>query len=97
MENNNFPQEIKDAMALESLANECSVLMAVLCDKMGLKKRGVTQVEFCERFTEIQTKSLDAMKFLSENFILPKEIKQRKKRESKVVSMKDSVEDISDY
>lgn len=77
-------EEMKTKLAVINKANECSVLMTLLCEKMGLVPTNTTHVVFVERFAELQTKSLEYQKELQEIYISTTQTKQRKKRVSKV-------------
>lgn len=86
-QNKELPQEIlKENLKKVSLANECSVLMTLLCEKMGLNPQETTHQEFIQKFAGIQTDSLEAEKQLNELYLLGREVmKPKKKRTKKVV------------
>jgi len=67
-------------------ANECSVLMSVLCEKLGLKPSETTHQSFVESFSQLQNASLEAQKELQQKFIAtPIPQKMRKTRQLKNV------------
>lgn len=67
-------------------ANECSVLMSVLCEKMGLTPSTTTHQTFIQSFSDLQKASLEAQKELQEKFIsTPVPQKMRKTRQLKNV------------
>lgn len=78
---------IADAIKKVNIANDTSVLMSVICEKLGLKSEGLTHAEFVEAFTTAQTESLAAQKYLQEKFLVaPVPEKLRKKRMRNVKS-----------
>lgn len=76
-------EEIQEKLDIISLANETSVLMALLCEKLKLTPQTTTHQQFVEAFTDVQKKRLDAEKYMQEQFMLSNNPKTRKKREKK--------------
>lgn len=73
------------AISTVNVANECSVLMTVLCEKLKLDPRQTTHTNFVKEFTDLQSRSLEAQKYLQEKFIVaPVPEKMRKKRMTNV-------------
>lgn len=67
-------------------ANECSVLMSLLCEKLGLTPSTTTHQAFVEEFSKLQNASLEAQKELQQKFIAtPVPQKMRKTRQLKNV------------
>lgn len=67
-------------------ANEASVLMSVLCEKLGLEPSTTTHQTFVQSFSDLQKASLEAQKELQEKFIsTPVPQKMRKTRQLKNV------------
>lgn len=77
-------QEMQDKLDLIKKANECSVLMTLLCQSMGLNPTSTTHNQFIERFAELQNKSLDYQKDLQSKFIsgITEQPKTRRKKVS---------------
>lgn len=50
-------------------ANECGVLMALLCEKMGLVPSKTTHNEFVMTFSDIQKRSLEYQKEMQEMYV----------------------------
>lgn len=69
----------KELLQKIDLANECSVIMTLLCEKMGLSPKATTQAVFVSRFTEIQQESLDAQKQLSKQYMNVAAVGKQKK------------------
>lgn len=83
--NEQLKADITEAVKVVNLANETSVLLSCVCEKLGLKSDGLTHAQFVEKFSEIQAKSLEAQKFLADKFMVaPVPEKMRKKRIPKV-------------
>lgn len=82
-------QKMDNKLAVINKANECSVLMTLLCEKMGLVPTNTTHQVFVETFAELQRKSLEYQKELQEIYISSSQVKTRKKRVSK--TFKESV------
>lgn len=61
--------EITQAIEIVNRANEASVLMQVLCNTLGLESQKTTHVEFVTKFTELQQRSIEAQKTLTEKFV----------------------------
>lgn len=84
--NNNseqLTQEIKQAIDVIAKANECGVLMTLLCEKMGLVAHETTQGQFTQAFTELQKARLKAEELMQSQFVMARPEKTRKTRESK--------------
>lgn len=77
------PEEVQSRLDIISQANETSVLMAVLMEKLGLPQRTTTHQQFIEAFTTLQKNRLDAEKYMQEQFMLGQQIKTRKTRTKK--------------
>lgn len=77
-------REMDEKLAVINKANEASVLMTVLCEKLDLVPNTTTHQQFIERFGEIQRKSLDYQKELQEMYISTGQVKARKKRVTKI-------------
>lgn len=77
-------KEMDEKLAVINKANEASVLMTVLCEKLDLVPNTTTHQQFIERFGEIQRKSLDYQKELQEMYISTGQVKTRKKREPNI-------------
>lgn len=85
MDNNQLTPEIQEAIRVVNVANETSVLMQTMCDKLGLTSKGLTIVIFAEAFSEIQRKSFEAQKMLAEKFlVIPTPEKRKRTRIPKV-------------
>lgn len=73
--------EVAKAIETVNRANETSVLMEVICEKLGMKPQETTHTRFVEAFTGLQKASLEAQKLLQERFMTtPIPEKRRKKR-----------------
>lgn len=73
--------QISDLLKTVSDANEASVLMTVLLQKMGLEPKTTTHNEFVDKFSTLQKASLDAQKVLNDYYMLAQPaVKQPKKR-----------------
>lgn len=77
------PEEIQAKLDIISKANETSVLMALLCEKLGLNPRTTTHADFVNAFTEVQKQRLDAEKYMQDQFVLSQDVKTRKSRTAK--------------
>jgi len=67
-------------------ANESTVLMSILCEKMGLRPQETTHQAFIQTFSDLQKESLEAQKRLQAKFIsTPVPPKMRKTRQLKNV------------
>lgn len=76
-------EEIQEKLDIISLANETSVLMALLCEKLKLTPQTTTHQQFVDAFTTVQKQRLDAEKYMQEQFMLSNNPKTRKRREKK--------------
>lgn len=78
--------EIEDKLNTINLANETSVLMTVLCQKLGLEPKKTTQTTFLQAFSKLQSDSLDAQKYMQEKYMLANStpVKERKTRLKKI-------------
>lgn len=82
----NFDAKVAEQIQTVNRANEVSVLMSVLCEKMGLKPETTTHQNFVQSFSDLQKASLEAQKELQEKFIsTPVPQKLRKTRQLKNV------------
>jgi len=77
------PEDIQAKLDIISLANETSVLMALLCEKLGLKPQTTTHKDFVDAFTNLQKERLDSEKYMQEQFMLSNSPKTRKQRTNK--------------
>lgn len=87
-QNNNSPlnsENLGEKLALINKANEASVLMTLLCEKLGLNPQSTTHMEFVNAFSALQKQSLEYQKEIQEMYIAanPLGIKARKPRISK--------------
>lgn len=77
---------INKQISIVNRANETSVLMSVLCEKLGLEPSTTTHQKFVQAFSDLQKASLEAQKELQEKFIAtPIPEKRRKTRQLKNV------------
>lgn len=92
LNNNQNNQEIQESeekreferkMKIIAQANECNVLMSLLCKQLGLTPYKTTHQEFVNKFSEVMKLSLEYQKELQEQYIATTEVKTRKKRENK--------------
>jgi len=79
-------ERIASLIATVNRANEASVLMTLICEKMGLNPSETTHQSFVQTFSDLQKNSLEAQKELQEKFIsTPVPQKLRKVRQLKNV------------
>lgn len=79
-------EKTAEQIQIVNRANETSVLMAVLCEKLQLVPQETTHQKFVQAFSDLQKASLEAQKELQEKFITtPVPQKVRKTRQLKNV------------
>lgn len=93
--NNNKESQMKEKLATINKANECSVLMKVLCEKLELIPNETTHQMFVEKFAELQKNSLEYQKELQEMYISTAPQKTKKKRIKK--SPQDYTQEVPEY
>lgn len=71
-------------LATINKANECSVLMTLLCEKMGLIPTKTTHNIFVETFANLQKESLEYQEELQEIYMSTTTTKQKKPRKTAV-------------
>lgn len=78
--------QIRSDIETVNRANETTVLMQLLCEKLGLKPSETTHQALIQNFADLQKASLEAQKRLQEKFITaPVPQKVRKTRQLKNV------------
>lgn len=77
------PQEVQEKLDLINKAQEASLLMSILCDKLGLQASKTTPENFIRVFSDLMKQKRDAQNFMEQFFITSEEVKLPKKRKRK--------------
>lgn len=64
-------------------ADEVSLLMAIICEKLGLEPRKTTHQELIKRFTNLMDEKLQCQQFMNQYFVVNQPTKIPKKRSRK--------------